>query len=303
MCWKQKVPSGLPPWWGCRDLLYEECKPLCFQRQSTGSPKKQNFCLCAHSAQLCREREALGGNTQSVIYSFTNPGNGRLLGFETFCTRPTLREKTKWPRLPLPDPDVEQEQEFPLWQLLSARNGLGLLFQRDKLSPNWGCSNAQYSARKTSLYLHFNIQSPYLDPHGLRSISPDVSMMPWEVFIYLGPLLYVWWVPVVGSVVLSTQIQQNGSAAQTVTTDKKGVRELWCRMLSPKLPLLPLLNLLLPQKAFRSGFPMESRDYIQVSNSWWQQRWHLSTLVPMKTFNSTVRWCRVLLDSTGVNKQ
>lgn len=112
--------------------------------------------------------------------------------------------------------------QLPLWQPLSARNGLGLLFQHDELSPNWDCPNAQYSARKAWLYSHFHIPSAYLDPHGLRSISPDVSVMPWEVFIYLGPFLYVWWVPMVRCIVLSTQIQQNGSAAQTVTRDKKG---------------------------------------------------------------------------------
>ena len=71
------------------------------------------LCLCAHSAQLCSEGEALGVNTQSVIHSFTNPGNGSLLCFETFCTGPTLRKKTKWAKLLLPDPDIEQLETAP----------------------------------------------------------------------------------------------------------------------------------------------------------------------------------------------
>lgn len=100
-------------------------------------------------------------------------------------------------------------------------------------------------------FTHVFTLSPYLDPHGLRSISPDVSMVPGEVLIYLGPFLYVWGVPVVGSVVLSTQIQQNGSAAHASTGEKKGGRQLWCRILLPKLPLLPLLSLLLPLKSIQ----------------------------------------------------
>lgn len=41
---------------------------------------KAKLCLGAHSAQLCREGEALGSNAKSVTYSLTNPGNESLLG-------------------------------------------------------------------------------------------------------------------------------------------------------------------------------------------------------------------------------
>lgn len=140
---------------------------------------------------------------------------------------------TKWPKLLLPNPVVEQ---IALWELLSARNGLDLLLHCDKLS-------VQYSPRKASFYSHLNIQSPYLDPHGLRSISPDVSMMPREVFIYLGPFFYVWWVPVVRSVVLSTQIQQNGSAAQTLTRQKGGQGMLQNAFTSDQSFICPGVNL------------------------------------------------------------
>lgn len=78
-------------------------------------PKQQNFCLCAHSAQLCSEGGALGGKTKSVTYPFTNPGNGSLLGFETFCNRHVLMKKKEKKRLKLllPDPDVEQLGRAP----------------------------------------------------------------------------------------------------------------------------------------------------------------------------------------------
>lgn len=61
---------------------------------------------------LCTAVQWGGGSWRQypICYIFVqaNPGNGSLLGFETFCTRPTLRKKTIWPKLLLPDPDVEQ---------------------------------------------------------------------------------------------------------------------------------------------------------------------------------------------------
>lgn len=140
---------------------------------------------------------------------------------------------TKWPKLLLPHPVVEQ---IALWELLSARNGLDLLLHCDKLF----LFSIHPGKHHFTLIL---ISSPYLDPHGLRSISPDVSMMPREVFIYLGPFFYVWWVPVVRSVVLSTQIQQNGSAAQTLTRQKEGQGMLQNAFTSDQSFICPGVNL------------------------------------------------------------
>lgn len=253
---------AVPKWAGSRRLLLDfhpdGAAGTCMQNVRLSASSNKAHAKAAELLSLCTLGTAVqrgggpGSKTKSVTYPFTNPGNGSLLGFETFCTRPTLMKKKK--------------------------------------------------KTEAAVQMHFTIYSPYLNPHGFRSISPDVSMMPWEVFIYPGPFLYVWWVPVVGSVVLSAQVQQNGRAAPAVTGDKKGSRELQCRMFSPDFLLLPLLNLLFPLKSIQIRVcDGVYGPHIGVSFMW-HQRWHLITLVLIKITAGKSQHCSVV-QSTGVNKQ
>lgn len=79
---------------GAAGICSTENTSLSASSNKAHAHQRSKTSACVHTLHSCAMRGALGSNIQSVIYLFTDPGNGSLLGFETFCTRLALREKT-----------------------------------------------------------------------------------------------------------------------------------------------------------------------------------------------------------------